>query len=160
MKKRYLIHYFDPSVESTLSEILEFDDKEILDYCASLKTKGCVEIHYTHYDQESGAPKNPYIDYPPVKRCPVCGRVPSISYACGEYFVDGREGCSFCGVGGTFSEMHASRDGEVDAWNQAVNDESQCQCPLGGDEHDDCDGCAYSTDYHFVNGECVRRDDG
>ena len=56
--------------------------------------------------------------------------------------------------------MHASKDGEVDAWNQAVNDESQCQCPMGGDEHDDCDGCAYSTDYHFVNGECVRRDDG
>ena len=87
MKKRYLIHYFDPSVESTLSPIVELDDKEILDYCASLKAKGYVEIQYTHYDQESGAPKNSYIDYPPVKRCPVCGRVPSISYACGECFV-------------------------------------------------------------------------
>lgn len=31
-------------------------------------------------------------------------------------------------------------------------------CPLGGDETNDCEGCAYSCDYHFVNGECVRRD--
>ena len=31
------------------------------------------------------------------------------------------------------------------------------ECPLGGDETDDCAGCPYSGDYHFVNGECVRR---
>lgn len=31
-------------------------------------------------------------------------------------------------------------------------------CPLGGDEHNDCDGCAYSVDYHYVDGECVRRE--
>jgi len=32
------------------------------------------------------------------------------------------------------------------------------ECPLGGDETDDCADCPYSGDYHFVNGECVRRE--
>lgn len=31
------------------------------------------------------------------------------------------------------------------------------ECPLGGDETNDCEDCPYSGDYHFVNGECVRR---
>lgn len=92
-----------------------------------------------------------------VKRCPVCGRTPSIEYACGEYFVSGREGCRLCG---DFSEMHSLKNIEIKAWNDAVGAESQCQCPLGGDEHNDCDGCAYSSDYHFVDGECVRRNNG
>lgn len=43
------------------------------------------------------------------------------------------------------------------------NDEEEYEddllCPLGGDETDDCDGCAYSLDYHFVDGECVRREE-
>lgn len=30
-------------------------------------------------------------------------------------------------------------------------------CPLSGDESNDCADCAYSEDYHFVDGECVRR---
>lgn len=30
-------------------------------------------------------------------------------------------------------------------------------CPLGGDETNDCEGCTYSGDYHFVGGECVSR---
>lgn len=30
-------------------------------------------------------------------------------------------------------------------------------CPLGGDISNDCAGCAYAGDYHFVGGECVRR---
>lgn len=33
------------------------------------------------------------------------------------------------------------------------------ECPLGGDETNDCADCAYSCDYHFKNGECVRRED-
>ena len=37
--------------------------------------------------------------------------------------------------------------------------EDQHKCPLGGDETDDCADCAYACDYHFVNGECVRRED-
>ena len=34
-----------------------------------------------------------------------------------------------------------------------------CECPLGGDEANDCDGCAYSGDYHFDAElkECARR---
>ena len=32
-------------------------------------------------------------------------------------------------------------------------------CPFGGDESNDCDGCPDSGDYHFVDGECVRRND-
>jgi hypothetical protein len=33
------------------------------------------------------------------------------------------------------------------------------ECPLGGDETDDCADCPYAGDYHFVNGECVRREE-
>lgn len=32
-------------------------------------------------------------------------------------------------------------------------------CPLGGDETNDCEGCFYSGDYHFVDGECLKRDE-
>ncbi len=46
---------------------------------------------------------------------------------------------------------------EIKAWNEAADAESQFKCPLGRDETDDCADCAYSADYHFVNGECVRR---
>lgn len=33
-------------------------------------------------------------------------------------------------------------------------------CPLGGDISNDCEGCAYSGDYHYDHtvGECVRRE--
>ena len=31
-------------------------------------------------------------------------------------------------------------------------------CPFGGDETNDCADCAYSGDFHFVKGECQRRD--
>lgn len=34
-----------------------------------------------------------------------------------------------------------------------------CECPLGGDETNDCADCVYACDYHSVNGECVRRED-
>ena len=33
------------------------------------------------------------------------------------------------------------------------------ECPLGGDETNDCADCAYAGDFHFVNGECVRREE-
>lgn len=35
--------------------------------------------------------------------------------------------------------------------------ETQCQCPYGGDENNDCKDCAESGDYHFINGECIER---
>ena len=37
-------------------------------------------------------------------------------------------------------------------------EEIKLQCPLGGDETNDCADCAYSGDFHFVNGECVKRE--
>ena len=30
-------------------------------------------------------------------------------------------------------------------------------CPLGGDINDDCADCCYAGEYHYVDGECVRR---
>ena len=33
------------------------------------------------------------------------------------------------------------------------------ECPLGGDIEDDCADCIYSCDYHFVDGECVKREE-
>ena len=40
-----------------------------------------------------------------------------------------------------------------------MHEMSGLECPLGGDETNDCADCAYSCDYHFVNGECVRREE-
>ena len=37
-------------------------------------------------------------------------------------------------------------------------EEIKLQCTLGGDETNDCADCAYSGDFHFVNGECVKRE--
>lgn len=37
------------------------------------------------------------------------------------------------------------------------NEKRKLRCPLGGDENNDCSGCGYSPDYHFVNGKCVER---
>lgn len=48
-----------------------------------------------------------------------------------------------------------------DYYNQMYNDlaDNLFECPLGGDETNDCADCAYAGDYHFVNGECVARED-
>lgn len=51
-------------------------------------------------------------------------------------------------------EPEIVRDLAEDAVNRDIED-----CPLGGDISDDCDGCAYSEDYHFVDGECKERED-
>lgn len=37
------------------------------------------------------------------------------------------------------------------------DDDVAILCPLGGDETNDCEDCVYSPEYHFVDGECVRR---
>jgi len=31
-------------------------------------------------------------------------------------------------------------------------------CPHGGDIENDCEGCVDSGEFHFVDGECVRRE--
>ena len=50
---------------------------------------------------------------------------------------------------------------EVSDLERIEMDQEMCglECPLGGDETNDCEGCAYGCDYHFVNGECVRREE-
>lgn len=32
------------------------------------------------------------------------------------------------------------------------------ECPLGGDIENDCADCVYGADYHFVDGNCIRRE--
>lgn len=36
---------------------------------------------------------------------------------------------------------------------------SQNQCPFDGDVSNDCADCIYSCEYHFIDGDCVRRKD-
>ena len=43
--------------------------------------------------------------------------------------------------------------------HSSVVDEVLSDCPLGGDIENDCADCIYSCDYHFVNGECVKREE-
>lgn len=54
-----------------------------------------------------------------LQKCPNCGKVPHIGYACGEYFVMGTEGCPVCD---DFLEMHSSEKIEIEAWNRRVAD--------------------------------------
>ena len=42
---------------------------------------------------------------------------------------------------------------------EVEDEEDELECPLGGDETDDCADCSYAGDYHFVDGECVRRNE-
>ena len=59
----------------------------------------------------------------------------------------------FCGAC-----MDKATDEEYEEYLAEMLNGSKPQCPLGGDETNDCQGCAYSKDYHFVDGECVIRD--
>lgn len=38
-------------------------------------------------------------------------------------------------------------------------DDYEDLCPLGGDITNDCADCFYAGDYHYVNGDCVLRDE-
>lgn len=51
-----------------------------------------------------------------LARCPACGFIPKIDYACGEYFVVGSH--TDCPVCDDFSEMHSSEVAEIEAWNK------------------------------------------
>ena len=52
-----------------------------------------------------------------LKPCPQCGVPPHIGYCCGEYFIYGDDPeCPYCG--NSFTEMHASEQGEIEAWNR------------------------------------------
>lgn len=49
-------------------------------------------------------------------------------------------------------EIFYEKDGTI-----ILKPRDENKCPLGGDITDDCADCVYSGDYHYVNGECVRR---
>lgn len=56
-----------------------------------------------------------------LKPCPQCGDVPTIACACGEYFIlpiSKPVGVCFCS---SFTEMHASKEKEIDAWNRKAD---------------------------------------
>ena len=62
-----------------------------------------------------------------LKPCPVCHKIPTIAYACGEYFIMSEDDeCPVCGVYG-FTEMHSSEEREIEAWNRRVS-ESNDEC--------------------------------
>ena len=51
--------------------------------------------------------------------CPVCGRIPKLGYACGEFFIsDTGVGCGVCDE---FPEMHSSEELVVKAWNKLAH---------------------------------------
>lgn len=45
----------------------------------------------------------------------------------------------------------------MNEFTEKLDEDFECQCPLGGDETNDCADCSYSGDYHFVDGECVAK---
>lgn len=59
-----------------------------------------------------------------------------------------------------FEDCYATQDEARAILGEAIcNAENEQTCPLGGDLSDDCADCAYASDYHFVDGECVKRED-
>ncbi len=91
-------------------------------------------------------------ELPNLTPCPSCGNHPTLEYACGEYFIQGTHNCPYCDNAGI--SMSSSKEKVIKEWNDLTQ---KIKCPLGGDETNDCADCAESGDYHFVNGECVKR---
>lgn len=65
-----------------------------------------------------------HMDEEGLQKCPSCGKVPDIGYACGEYFIIGSG--TDCPVCDGFDEMHSSEKVEIEAWNRRVNDGLHC----------------------------------
>lgn len=63
-------------------------------------------------------------------------------------------------TGDDYCWFHVEQDESVICLD--VEDLEECyenNCPLGGDITDDCADCAYYCDYHYVNGECIKREE-
>lgn len=60
-----------------------------------------------------------------LKPCPKCGEVPMIGYCCGEYFIFHPSKCVGACVCASFTEMHSSKQTEIDAWNRRADNESE-----------------------------------
>ena len=56
-----------------------------------------------------------------LKPCPQCGEVPEIGYACGEYFILPISKAIGTCVCSSFTEMHASKEQEIEAWNRRAD---------------------------------------
>lgn len=70
-----------------------------------------------------------------LKPCPRCGVPPHIGYACGEYFIAGKDpSCPICGH--AFTEMHSNEGEEIKAWNRRAEaqtiEDSLKPCPFCG----------------------------
>lgn len=63
-------------------------------------------------------------------------------------------------TGDDYCWFHIEQDRSVICLDvEELDDAYEDICPFGGDITNDCTDCAYSGDYHFVNGECVERND-
>lgn len=58
-----------------------------------------------------------------LKPCLKCKEVPTIGYACGEYFILPISNPAGTCVCSSFVEMHASEKQEIEAWNRRAADE-------------------------------------
>ena len=56
-----------------------------------------------------------------LKPCPKCKKVPEIGYVCGEYFIFSINEITGMCVCSSFSEMHASEEQEIEAWNRRAD---------------------------------------
>ena len=90
-------------------------------------------------------------------KCDICGE----NYEYEEmdmpdgYLTNGKWICDACG-----SCPNCGRSLEDEEWKRGVVAKPcrYCEeCEFGGDIKNDCDGCAYSIEYHYFNGECIKR---
>lgn len=56
-----------------------------------------------------------------LKPCPQCGDIPTIAYACGEYFILSISKPVFACFCSSFTEMHSSKDKEIEVWNRRAD---------------------------------------
>ena len=47
----------------------------------------------------------------------------------------------------------------IEMFKHTVENKNDSECPCGGDIADDCADCFYSGEFHYINGECVRREE-
>jgi hypothetical protein len=72
-----------------------------------------------------------------------------------------KEQCDICKSSGTTEDDCAAceKRQNITEHEQRLEAEKDGGCPLGGDIANDCAGCAYAWEYHYVGGECVRREE-
>lgn len=55
-----------------------------------------------------------------IKPCPNCNKVPTLGYACGEYFIIETSNADDNCLCRSFNDMYASKDCEILAWNSLI----------------------------------------